>query len=50
MSYDVFANPFLWRNSAFNQNVSENIFSLYLQVIFEVPGWTWQSNKGELIR
>lgn len=49
MSYDLFANPFLLRNHGFNKNISRNRLRGYLQVIGEVPGGTWQSNKGEQI-
>lgn len=45
MSYEVFANPFLWRNSAFNQNVSENISSLIFKLLVK-----YQDGHGNLIK
>ena len=50
MSHDVFAKQFPLRNSGFKQSLSENMLSLYLQAICEVPGQIKQSTKkGEWI-
>ena len=50
MSHDVFAKRFPLRNSGFKQSLSENMLSLYLQAICEVPGQIKQSTKnGEWI-